>query len=153
MFEFGNILAEVIELSKVDIVNSMQANDRVATGDTIKALEITKTDEGAKLMAPDYIDDLEFGSYGAKGNRKPVDPARLARWADARNYFGHQGYLKNRLDAIGYEGRPGVLTQPLSDLNINTHANTKLAKLATIVSNDVAKSISEKLAMINNNKK
>lgn len=147
MFDFSHILAEVIELSKIDLINSMQANDRVATGDTIKALEIVKNEDGAKLLAPDYIDDLEFGSKGR--NRKPVDPARLARWADARNYFGNLTYLKERLDNVGYEGRPGVLTQPLSALNINNHAESKLNKLAVLVSNDVAQSITEKLKMVN----
>ena len=54
-------LSQVTEQLGEDLKQSLIRHDRVATGQTNREIESIQTVDSAQLVAPDYIEDLEFG--------------------------------------------------------------------------------------------
>jgi len=120
-----DILTSFVDTIKNDVIHSMQANNRVGTGDTIKELTEVAGDDYVALLAPWWIDAQEYG-------RKPTSPTgpyqisdpsfidRLKAWCAAKGIVQGAAYaIKKKIDKEGYEGKPGVLTEPLGIDNIN----------------------------------
>lgn len=123
------ILSDFIDTIKNDVIHSMQANNRVGTGDTIKELTEVVSDDYAALLAPWWIDAQEYGRgpTSATGPYQQSDPSfieRLKLWCVSKGIEPGAAYaIKKKIDKEGYAGKPGVLTEPLSDDNINMRLN------------------------------
>src|SRR5690242_18531792 len=80
-------LRELVETVKTDVINSMQAKGRYATGQTIKALEITEWDGQVQLLAPGYVDHLDRGRGLTSPNAPRSEPSlkdRIKEWCAAK---------------------------------------------------------------------
>ena len=150
----NNPLSDFIEAIKLDIVNSIQEKGRYATGETIRKIEHVDEELRSILYGPAYIDALEFGrkptSPGAPaGNPTVYDQIQI--WAAAKGipeFVSADGKQINVWRAItekihryGYPGKPGVLTEPLSDENINNRLQETLDQIATLTATNVAQSL------------
>ncbi len=135
------ILNDLINNVKNDVINSLQANGRFATGQTIAGLETVITDNGGQLIAPAYIDALEYGRKPTGSNPTPGDPPmidNIRAWVEAKGIDINPWAIKKSIDKKGYPGKPGVLTEPLSDDNINSRVNEAAESIATNLQNEVA---------------
>lgn len=118
---------------KTDVINSIQANGRYATGETVAALEVTVEGETGQLLAPAYIDALEYG-------RKPTSPGaatgnptvfeQVEKWITAKGLDLNPYAVTKNIHKHGYPGKPGVLTEPLSDDNVNKRIDESMEAYA-----------------------
>jgi len=133
-----DILSEVTGSLATDLRRSLKEKDRYATGETDRQIETRQTEDTSQLVGPSHIYDLEFGK---KKGTLPSEE-RIKAWCQAR------GIDLKRVDSIrakiylrGYRGRQGVITNPLSDSNINNTLNDKLNRLADLVTQSVSDQI------------
>jgi hypothetical protein len=121
----AQIISAALTNIRTDIINSLQANGRYATGETIAALEIALTESGGQLLAPWWIDALEKGRKPTSQGAQIGDPPMIERikaWCEAKGIDTAIAWaIKKSIDKYGYPGKPGVLTQPLelADKHIN----------------------------------
>ncbi|MDR3551215.1 MAG: hypothetical protein P4L31_07420 [Candidatus Babeliales bacterium] len=144
MADITPYLNNIINAIKTDVINSMQAHGQYATGQSINQLETIVDGESGQLLAPFWIWALEFG-------RKPTSPGAAAGdptlyqsiciWAAAKGIAefstNDKGEKINVWRAItayihknGYPGKQGVLTEPLSDDNVNSRINEQMEVFA-----------------------
>ena len=128
------ILTEMVDTIKNDVINSIQAKGKYATGSTVKALEISASPNNVQLLAPEYIDALEKGRKPTGPDAAKGDPTvfeRIKEWCAAKGIDEKFAYaITKNIHEKGYPGTPGVLTEPLSDDNINKRMDTFLDQLA-----------------------
>ncbi|HXP53146.1 MAG TPA: hypothetical protein VN922_24595 [Bacteroidia bacterium] len=134
------IISTALTAIRNDVINSLQANGRNATGETIAALEIALTESGGQLLAPWWIDALEVGrkptSQGAvQGNPPMIE--RIKEWCAAKGIDSAAAWaIKKSIDKYGYPGKPGVLTQPLE--LADAHINNALEEIAENLQQQIA---------------
>ncbi|MGZ3755501.1 MAG: hypothetical protein ACXVAY_00870 [Mucilaginibacter sp.] len=125
-------LTQLLETLKTDLINSLQANGKYVTGQTEQQITIVADDKKATLEIPGYIQVLETGRRPTSPNAVPGDPPmiqRIRQWCRAKGLPDKAVWaIKKSIDKKGYPGKPGILTQPLSDENIE-------ARLAPILDN------------------
>lgn len=152
MNEVVDILASMMNDIENDVIHSMQQNNRVATGKTIGELQTIITNEQGILMAPRSIDALEFGRKPTSPNAPAGEPTLyecIVEWAQARGIDEFQtndkGVEVNVWRAItahihkyGFEGTPGILTEPLSDENLGKRTDKGLNKIADLLGHEIA---------------
>ena len=145
MEETDQILAEIATSIGTDVINSMQAKGRYATGQTARQIETVSSPGTAKLLAPDYIDHLEKGRSPTSSNPKPGDPPMIERikaWCAAKGIPDKAAWaIKKNIDKYGYKGKPGVLSEPLSDENINLRVTQGMDKLTDTLLPKIAESL------------
>lgn len=129
------ILNNFIDAIKTDVINSIQANGRYATGQTVKELTPVISDNYAALLAPEYIDALEYGRKPTRPNAPTGDPTvfeRIQEWCAAKGITdkGAAYAITKNIHKNGYPGKPGVLTEPLSDDNINAKLKILMEQIA-----------------------
>lgn len=134
MNDNNQILSDLIEAIKTDVINSMQAKGRNATGETIAALESVLTPDNGQLLASWWIDALEVGrkptSQGAIQGEPPMID-NIKAWCEAKGIDVSLAWaIKKSIDKNGYPGTPGVLTEPLSDDNVNMRLDEATSKMA-----------------------
>jgi hypothetical protein len=134
-----NKLIQVPEQLGEDLKQSLIRNNRVATGETNRQIESIQTVDSAQLVAPDYIEDLEFGKKA--GSRS--DYGSLDRWIRARGLQEEwtPKDLDNHIFKFGWEGTKGVISEPLSDKNINDYLDINLEQLAIMIETKITDSI------------
>jgi hypothetical protein len=132
-----DLLNELVESIKTDVINSLQAKGRYATGQTVKALEVAENGSQVQLLAPEYIEILETGRPPTSPNAPKGDPTvfeRIQEWCDAKGIDQKAAWaITQNIHKNGYKGKPGVLTEPLSDQNIDKHATDIADQLATLI--------------------
>jgi hypothetical protein len=137
-----SLLLDAVTDIKNDVINSMQSNNRFATGETVAALEVTNNDSSVQLLAPLYVDALEFGRGPTSPDAIPGDPPMIERikaWCAAKGIEdGAAWAIKKNIDKVGYPGKPGVLTEPLSDDNISRRITPATESIASDLSKRVA---------------
>lgn len=135
------IITQAVERIRTGVVLSMQSFDRIGTGNTIKEMTVVSNPDGAKLEAPYYIDDLETGRkgmYQPPKDRPPASLERIREWCIAKGInAGAAHAIKKKIDRVGYSGKPGVLSQPLSDEVVDPIIDEALGKIALIVGKEV----------------
>jgi len=136
---------------KANLVNSLNSKNAVATGRTIRNIEVVT--EGVTrmyILGPETLLALEKGRRptGAAGpvNRIQYGPysfkQSLYLWMIARNIDKKAFYpIYKKINEKGYEGRPGVVSEPLSDQAINKAMDESLGPLSEIYTQQVLKEL------------
>lgn len=132
-----DILNDLVTAVRNDVIHSLQANGREATGATIKELQQATINNKVMLLAPSWITALENGRKPTPEGTPPSDPTlreALIPWLDARGIPQSAAYaVAKKIHQKGYKGTPGVLSEPLSDDNINRLADQAADNLATLL--------------------
>lgn len=135
------IIANILTNLQTDLINSMQSNGRYATGETIAALEIVVNDTNGQLLAPAYIDALEYGRGPTSQGAIAGDPTvfeQIEKWIDAKGLDLNPYAVTKQIHKQGYPGKSGVLTEPLSDDNVNMRTNEAMEVLANQKGQEIA---------------
>jgi len=139
-------LIQFLELLKRDVINSMQANGRFSTGKTAQQIIIVEDDDTVQLQFPDYMMALETGRAPTNTGAIPGNPPmiqRIQQWCQAKGISDKAVWaIKKSIDKKGYPGKPGILTEPLSDENINLRLDPILADMATLISEELMSQLS-----------
>jgi hypothetical protein len=138
-------LIQFLELLKTDVINSMQANGKDATGQTAKQLTIVEDGNNVQLQLPGYMQLLESGREPTGLNATAGDPPmiqRIQQWCQAKGIPDKAAWaIKKSIDKKGFKGVPGLLTEPLGDDNINMRLNPLMDSIADAISEELIKSI------------
>lgn len=120
----------------------MQAAGRFATGNTVGQLEVVSGDSNGQLLAPFWIDALEVGRKPTPPGAATSDPPmiqRIQEWCAAKGIDSKAAWaIKKGIDKNGYPGKPGVLSTPLGDDNINSRVDVSLNQLGTLQAQQLA---------------
>ena len=134
-------LIQFLELLKTDVINSMQTSGRFASGQTTQQIAIIDDGDSVQLQFPEYMMALETGrrptgKNPAKGNPPMIE--RIKQWCQAKGISDKAAWaVKKSIDKRGYPGKPGVLTQPLSEENINLRLGPVLDEMATSIGEEL----------------
>lgn len=136
------ILTDLITGLKTDVINSMQSKGKYATGETVANLTDAVSNDYAALFAPWWIDALEVGRKPTSQGAQPGTPPmidNIKAWCLAKGIpIGAAWAIKKNIDKVGYPGKPGVLTEPLSDDNVNARVNVACELISQIQGERVA---------------
>ncbi|HEY4198372.1 MAG TPA: hypothetical protein VGM63_22680 [Mucilaginibacter sp.] len=138
----NDYLIPFLESLKDDVIHSMQANGKYATGQT--AAQITIEDDGDKLqlLLPAYLQALEDGRAPTGSNATQGSPPmieRIKQWCQVKGIPDKAAWaIKKSIDKNGYNGTPGILSQPLGDDNINLRLNQITDQMATNIVQQIA---------------
>jgi len=128
-------IKQLLELLKTDVINSMQANGKVATGQTTQQIIIVEDDGNFQLQLPGYILALETGRQPTSRNAVTGNPPmiqRIKQWCQARGIPDKAVWaIKKSIDKKGYPGKPGILTEPLGNGNIDLRLGPVLNEIAS----------------------
>lgn len=136
-----NQLIQLLEALKTDVINSLQANGANATGQTAKQLTITTGGNTIQLELPGYMQLLETGrgptgKDAVAGNPPMIQ--RIKQWCQAKGIPDKAAWvIKKSIDKNGYKGKPGILTEPLGDDNINRRLNPVMESVAAALIKDL----------------
>ncbi len=138
-------LIQLLELLKTDVINSMQANGKDATGQTAMQLTIVETDNDVQLQLPGYMQLLETGRGPTSPDAVAGNPPmiqRIQQWCQAKGIPTKAAWaIKKSIDKKGFKGIPGLLTDPLGDDNINLRLNQVIDAIADEISEELIKLI------------
>jgi hypothetical protein len=130
-----------LESIRTDIINSMQASGKYATGSTAKQLTIVDNGENVQLQMPPYLQALETGRKPTGNDAVPADPPmiqRIQQWCQAKGITDKAAWaIKKSIDKKGYKGTQGIITEPLSDDNINLRLNPVMESIAEEISKEL----------------
>lgn len=127
-------LTQFLESLKTDVLHSMQAKGKMASGQTAQQITITTEDDKAQLQLPGYMQLLETGRAPTGPNALPGNPPmidRIKQWCRAKGIPDKAAWaIKKSIDKHGYKGTPGILSEPLSDENISLRLNQITGELS-----------------------
>jgi hypothetical protein len=142
----NDILNDFISSLKTDLINSLQANGKIATGQTASQINITAYSSSIKLDLPAYLLILEKGRGPTGKNALPGNPPmiqRIQQWCDAKGIPGSAAWaIKKHIDKVGYPGKPGLVSLPLGDDNINLRLSQFLPAVADNISTQIINALS-----------
>lgn len=134
-------ILEFLGQLKTDVINSMQAAGSSATGQTAKQLTITQQENTLQLELPGYMKLLETGRGPTGPDAVPGDPPmiqRIQQWCSEKGIPDKAAWaIKKSIDKKGFKGKPGILSEPLGDDNINNHLNPILGAIAEEISKQI----------------
>ena len=140
-------LTTFLQSLKTDVINSMQANGKYATGQTAQQITIEGDGDSYQLNLPAYMQALETGRAPTSKNAVPGSPPmidRIKEWCQAKGIPDEAAWaVKKYIDKNGYKGTPGILSEPLGDDNINL----RLDQIAGPMANELVQSIADKLGL------
>jgi hypothetical protein len=138
-------LIQFLELLKTDVINSMQANGKNATGQSAKQFIITGDGGKVQLQLPGYMQLLETGRGPTSPNALAGNPPmieRIRQWCQAKGIPDRAAWaIKKSVDKKGFKGIPGLLNEPLGDDNINLRLNQVMEGIAGEISEELIKLI------------
>lgn len=133
----NDALTTLLESLKTDVINSLQANGKMATGQTAQQITVTSDDDGAQLQLPAYIQLLETGRGPTSSSPVPGDQPmidRIKAWCEAKGIPGKAAWaVKKSIDKKGFKGVPGILSESLSDDNINLRLDPAAENIADAI--------------------
>ncbi len=133
----NNQMIQLLELLKTDVINSMQANGKYATGQTARQITIVENGNNIQLQFPDYMLALEMGRGTTSKNAVAGDPPmiqRIQQWCAAKGIPDKAAWaIKKSIDKKGYTRKAGILTEPLGNENINLRLNPVLENIASVI--------------------
>jgi len=139
-----DILNEIAAALKTDIINSLQTNGS-ASDQTMQQITITKTDTGIQLQLPAYLLILEKGRGPTSKNPVPGNPPmirRIQQWCREKGIDDKAAWaIKKKIDKVGYPAKPGIITAPLGDDNINNRLAGPLQQLAETITTQILNAI------------
>jgi len=134
-------LIQLLELLKTDVINSLQANGKDATGQTAKQLTIVEGDNRVQLQLPGYMQLLETGRGPTSPTAVAGDPPmiqRIQQWCQAKGIPDKAAWaIKKSIDKKGFKGISGLLTQPLGNDNINLRLNMIMDSITDEISKEL----------------
>ena len=138
-------LTTFLESLKTDVINSMQAKGKMATGQTAQQITVETNGDKAQLILPGYLQALETGRAPTGKNALPGNPPmidRIKAWCQAKGIPDKAAWaVKKSIDKKGYPGVPGILSEPLGDDNINLRLNQVTGPMADEIAQQVADSV------------
>lgn len=139
----NDLLIQFLELLKTDVINAMQANGKYATGQTAKRLIVVDNGANVQLQLPGYIQLLETGRGPTSSNPVAGDPPmiqRIQQWCRAKGIPDKAAWaIKKSIDKKGFKGIAGLISEPLSDDNINERLNPIMDTIADQISEELIK--------------
>lgn len=131
------VLRLIPEALRTDLIKSLQSHNRVASGKTIDALEAVASGDHAQLLAPEHITALESGRKPTRQGAPKSDPPLIEiikEWCASRGIDEGAAYaITKKIHEVGFEGTVGVLSEPLSDSNVNLRVDQAVGMLANIL--------------------
>jgi hypothetical protein len=127
-------LSNFLDSLKTDVIHSLQANGKIATGQSAQQITIVNDGDKAQLQLPGYMQLLETGraptgSNPIAGNPQMID--RIKQWCAAKGIPDKAAWaIKKSIDKKGYKGVPGILSEPLGEANINLRLNPATEDMA-----------------------
>jgi hypothetical protein len=140
-------LTTFFESLKTDVINSMQANGKYATGQTAGQITIEGDGDKMQLQLPAYMQALEngrapTGKNAAAGSPPMID--RIKQWCQAKGIPDKAAWaIKKSIDKNGYKGVPGILSEPLGDDNINL----RYGQVADMMADDMVQYVINQLGL------
>jgi hypothetical protein len=142
----NELMNDFLESLKTDIINSLQAKGKIATGQTAQQIVVTSDNGSAQLQLPEYIQLLETGRGPTSSNPTPGNPPmieRIKQWCAAKGIPDQAVWaVKKSIDKKGFKGVPGILSEPLSEDNINFRLDPAANQVADAIMQHIAGSIS-----------
>jgi len=141
----NDALTNFLESLKTDVINSLQANGKMATGQTAEQITVISDGDSAQLQLPAYIQLLETGrgptgSNPTAGNPTMID--RIKAWCQAKGIPDKAAWaVKKSIDKKGFKGVSGILSEPLSDDNINLRLNPATENIADTIAQQILDSL------------
>jgi len=136
-------LTSFLDSLRTDVIHSMQANGKYATGQTAQQINIVDDGEKVSLQMPNYIQSLEFGRNPTGPNPIPGDIPmidRIKQWCQAKGIPDKAAWaIKKSIDKKGYKGIPGILSEPLGNDNLNR----RLTQVTDNISGNIARQIAD----------
>jgi len=137
--------ADFLESLKADLLASLQSHGKFATGQTAQQITVTINGNNAQLQVPGYLPLLETGRAPTSPNAQLSDPPmieRIQQWCNAKGIPANAAWaIKKSIDKNGYKGIPGLLSNPLSNDNINQHLEPLLENIAANIITQIEKAI------------
>jgi len=134
-------LTTFLESLKTDVINSLQANGKMAGGQTAQQITVINDGDHAELQLPAYIELLETGRGPTSSSPIPGNPPmidRIKAWCRAKGIPDKAVWaVKKSIDKKGFKGTPGILSEPLSDENINLRLNPAAENMAEAISQQI----------------
>jgi hypothetical protein len=140
-------LTTFLQNLKTDLLNSLQANGKQASGQSDAQMVITADDEGGRLEIPGYMQLLETGRAPTSANPLPANPPmiqRIQQWCQEKGIPDKAAWaIKKSIDKKGYKGLAGIVSVPLGDANINQRLNQALDDIGDNLLDDLSKKLDE----------
>jgi hypothetical protein len=138
-------LIQFLELIKTDLVNAMQAYGVDTMGQTAKQLSITTYNNTLQLSIPGYMQLLETGRGPTSANPVAGNPPmiqRIQQWCQEKGIPDKAAWaIKKSIDKHGYKGKPGILSMPLGDDNMNSRLDMVLPGIAAEIIEQVVNAL------------
>ena len=138
-------LKSALDALKTDLINSMQAKGSYGSGKTAKEITITTVDNKAQLQIPFVLQVLEKGRGPTSKNATQGSPPmidRIKQWCQEKGIPEREAWaIKKSIDKHGFKGKPGLLTEPLNEDNINRRLQPAMESLANELIGDVLKKL------------
>jgi len=140
-------LISFLESLKTDLIHSMQVQGKYATGQIAQQITVSTDGNNAQLQLPGYLQLLETGrsptgKIALPGNPPMID--RIKQWCQAKGIPDKAAWaIKKSIDKKGFPGTPGILSEPLSDANINL----RLSQNTNPMADDIVQSIVDSIEL------
>lgn len=130
----NNQLTLFLESLKTDLINSLQSKGSDASGQTAQQITIVTSGDKAQLQIPGFLQTLETGRGPTSKNAIPGVPPmiqRIKQWCQAKGIPEREAWaIKKTIDKRGIKGKPGILTEPLSEENIDRRLKPIMESMA-----------------------
>ncbi len=138
-------LTDFLESLKTDVIHSLQANGKIATGQSAQQITVVNDCDKAQLQLPGSLHILETGRAPTgpnpiAGNPPMID--RIKEWCAAKGIPDKAAWaIKKSIDKNGYKGTPGILSGPLGEDNINRRLSPATEEMASTIVQNIIDSI------------
>ncbi len=140
----NNQLSIFLDSLKTDLINSMQAKG-VGSGSAANNITVTTNGDQAQLQIPGYLQIAESGRGPTSKNAPKSNPPmiqRIQQWCREKGIHDREAWaVKKAIDKHGFKGKPGLLTEPLSDENIELRLKAVMDKIADELMNSLTEMI------------
>ena len=140
-------LISFLESLKTDLIHSMQVQGKYATGQIAQQITVSTDGNNAQLQLPGYLQLLETGRSPTGKSALPGNPPmidRIKQWCQAKGIPDKAAWaIKKSIDKKGFPGTPGILSEPLSDANINL----RLSQNTNPMADDIVQSIVDSIEL------
>lgn len=141
----NDALTNFLQSIKTDVINSLQANGKMASGQTAQQITVAGDGEHAQLQLPAYIQLLETGRGPTSSSPTPGSPPMIGRikaWCEAKGIPDQAAWaVKKSIDKKGFKGVPGILSEPLSNDNISLRLNPAGENIADAIAQQILTSL------------
>jgi len=130
-------ITQFLQTLQTDLINSLQTKNITNT----QNITITSNAQTQQLQIPSYLQIVETGRGPTSKNAQPGNPPmiqRIQQWCQEKGIPDKAAWaIKKKIDKVGFPGKPGLLTDPLGDDNINTKLDQTLQQMADNISNQI----------------